>query len=130
MYVGNIYLLAEGCQRVVRASDLWLTVTCMIYSLPPSWAVRVIRSAAMHCVPANSIDATYRFITLHATEGKNVDTLPRFLKNERLIKIALRFCGLIETDSRYTFVILQGLWTPTGLTKFKLFNEVVDPKYM
>jgi hypothetical protein len=75
----------------------------MIYCSPPSWAVRVIRYAAMHCVPASSIDATYRFITLHATGEKNVDIVGRFLKNERLIKIALRSYGLIEKDYRYNF---------------------------
>jgi hypothetical protein len=73
-----MHLVAEGCQRVVRASDLWLTVTCMIYCSPPSWAVRVIRSAAVHCVPASSVDATYRFITLRTTGEKNVDTVGRF----------------------------------------------------
>jgi hypothetical protein len=63
----------------------------VIYCSHTGWAVGVIGSPAMYCVPASAIHATYRFTALHAARGKNVDSVGRFLKNERLIKIELTF---------------------------------------
>jgi hypothetical protein len=71
-------------QRVARG---WLKLQIygallrgVIYCSHPAWAVRVIGFSGMYCVPASSIDATYRFTTSHDVREKNVDTVGSFLK--------------------------------------------------